>query len=362
MRTVFFAFVCLFYSLMSFGQDGSAGKISGLMFGDYFYNAARDTSISSLSNVVNGGKKDLNGFQFRRIYLTYDYEVSQEFATRFRLEADQNANTSDGKIGVFVKDAYLKWKNIFNGSDLILGIQPTPAFEVAEGIWGNRFLEKTIMDLRGVVSSRDFAVSLRGNVVSSGIFKYWVMIGNGSGNRPETDKYKRFYGHLQFMPVKQFTATLYADLRARPDISDPTSTTSPPEMLSNNDITYALFLGYSEKNIFSIGVEGFLNQRQNGLVVDNDLKSRSAYGFSIFGSYHFSNQLSIVGRFDNFDPNADSNFEGDSRNLVIFSLNYKPVEKVTISPNVIIEAYESINGRSIDPSVTPRITFFYSFL
>ena len=158
----------------------------------------------------------------------------------------------------------MKWKDIFKGSDFIFGFQPTPAFEVSEGYWGNRFLEKTIMDLRGAVSSRDLAVSLKGKIDEQGMFKYWFMIGNGSGNRPETDKYKRFYGHIQFTPIKQFTATLYADLKARPNINDPVSTSNPPETIANNDLTYALFLGYAEKDSYAFGVEGFLNQRQNG--------------------------------------------------------------------------------------------------
>ena len=362
MKTIIIASMVLFSSQFLLAQENSGGKISGYMFGDYFYNAARDTGISSLSNVVNGGKKDLNGFQFRRIYFTYDYTISEKFSSRFRLEADQTANTSDGKVGVFVKDAYLKWKDIFKGSDFIFGFQPTPAFEVSEGIWGNRFLEKTTMDLRGTVSSRDLAVSLKGKIDEQGMFKYWVMIGDGSGNRPETDKYKRFYGHVQFTPVKQFTATLYADLKARPNINDPVSTSNPPETIANNDLTYALFLGYTEKDAYAFGLEGFMNQRQNGLVSGGEIKNRTGFGLSVFGSYNFSNEWAVVGRFDNYDPNTDSDFNGDSRNWFLFSLNYKPVDKVTISPNVIIETYESINGRSIDASITPRITFYYSFL
>ena len=136
MKLTVFIFMCVFSSLNLFAQDNTGGKISGYMFGDYFYNVARDTGLSSLSNVVNGGKKDVNGFQFRRIYFTYDYTISDNFSTRFRLEADQNASTSDGKVGVFVKDAYLKWKDIFKGSDFIFGFQPTPAFEVSEGVLG----------------------------------------------------------------------------------------------------------------------------------------------------------------------------------------------------------------------------------
>ena len=316
------------------------GRISGYMFGDYFYNAVRDTGISSLSNVANGGKKELNGFQFRRIYFTYDYDISESFITKFRLEADQDANTSNGKIGVFVKDAYLQWKNIFKGSDLVFGIQPTPAYEVSEGIWGNRFLEKTIMDLRGIVASRDIAVSLKGKFDSQGMFKYWLMIGNNSGNKPETDKYKRYYAHIQYSPIKQVTATLYADLIARPNINDPASNSNPPATIPNNDLTFAFFIGYKEKDAYTFGVETFLNTRQNGIIRGTDKKDKTGLGISAFASYNFSKGLSLVGRYDYFDPNTDTDAKGDIRNWFIFSLNYKPDDKVTISPNVIIETYE----------------------
>ncbi|GAB4138630.1 MAG: hypothetical protein Fur0015_09910 [Ignavibacteriales bacterium] len=44
-------------------------------------------------------------------------------------------------------------------------------------------------------------------------------------------------------------------------------------------------------------------------------------------------------------------------------MNYKVDEKVIISPNLLIETYENIPGQKyIKTSVTPRITFYYSFL
>jgi hypothetical protein len=339
------------------------GRISGYMFGDYFYNAARDTGITSLPNVANGGEKDQRGFQLRRIYFTYDYDISESFSTRFRLEADQSSNTSSNKIIVYVKDAFLQWKNIFKGSDLIFGIHPTPAYEISEGIWGNRFLEKTIMDLRGIVSSRDLGVSLKGKLNDEGIFKYWLMVGNNSASVPEVDKYNRIYAHIQYSPIKQITATAYADLKFRPDINNPASTSIPPATLANNDLTYALFLGYKEKDAYTFGVEGYLTTRQNGNVSGTEYKDKNGIGVSTFASYNFSPVFTVVGRYDYFDPNSDSNYKGDSRNWFIFSLNYKPDEKVTISPNIIVETYESIpNGPSIDASITPRITLFYTFL
>lgn len=362
MKKIILGLLCLLSSNVLFAQEISSGKFSGLMFGDYFYNAARDTGLSALSNVANGGKQDLNGFQFRRIYLTYDNEISKSLVTRFRLEADQSANTSDGKVGVFVKDAYLSWKNIFDGSDLTFGIQPTLVIENADADWGHRFLEKTILDLRGIVSSRDLALSLKGKFDSEGTFKYWLMIGDGSGNKPETDKYKRFYAHLQYYPIKNLSITLYGDLKSKPSVDDPQNNSTSPSTLSNNDLTYALLLGYNVKDNFSVGAEVFLNTTQNGIRSSSLVKDRNGMGLSIFGSYNFSQQVSAVGRFDYFDPNTNTDFNGDSRNWFIFSLNYKPIDKVTISPNIIVEAYESINGRSIDASITPRVTMYYTFL
>lgn len=336
------------------------GKFSGLMFGDYFYNISRDSEIANLSNVASGGEKDLNGFQFRRIYFTYDYNISEKFSTRFRLEADQEANTSNGKIGVFVKDAYLEWNDIFAGSSLIFGIAPTPAFAVSESFWGNRFLEKTIMDLRGIVSSRDISISLKGRLDNEGIFNYWLMFGNGSGNRPEIDKYKRYYAHVEVKPTKNISATLYADWKARPKIENPNNSA---ETLTNHDLTYALFLGYKEKRKYSLGVEGFLTQRQNGNINQSSIKDRNGFGVSFFGSYTVIENISLVGRFDRFDPNANSDIEGDSRNWFLFGLKYSPVERVTISPNVFIETYESLpNGKQVESSITARLTFYFTFL
>jgi len=360
-RILFICFqILVLFSTLQSQEVINKGKISGYMFGDLFYNAVRDTGILSIPDAVNGGAADVNGARLRRIYFTYDYDISESFTSRFRLEADQISNTSDGKIGVFVKDAYLTWKNIFPGSDLTFGIQPSPAFEVSESVWGGRFLEKTILDLRKIVSSRDIGISLKGKIDKKGLFNYWLMFGDGSGNKPEVDKYKRYYGHIQILPLKHLYITLYADFNSRPEVNDPLSVLIPKSTLSNNSLTYAFFAGYKEKNKYSIGLESFINKTQNGFSTACGLKDKNAIGISAFASYTFSNNLSVLGRYDYFDPNTDSEIKGDSRNFIIFSINYKPNEKVTISPNVFIETYESLpDGREIKPSVTPQLTFFY---
>src|SRR5258708_1048095 len=66
---IIFATFSLALPLNAQDTTTAKGKFSGEMYFDYFYNIQqRDTS-----------KKDLNGFQFRRIYFTYDYAIASNF-------------------------------------------------------------------------------------------------------------------------------------------------------------------------------------------------------------------------------------------------------------------------------------------
>ena len=371
MRNLLFGFMAV---IILMGVDAkSQGKFSGLMFGDYFYNVARDTTFrrTNLSNSAVSGQKDLQGFQFRRIYFTYDNDISEKFTTRFRLEADQAALSSNGKISTYVKDAYLKWKNIFGGSDLTFGLQPTPAYEISENAWGYRSLEKTIMDLRGIIPSRHLGISLKGKLDEGGSVNYWLMFANNStstsvpnGTVAGNDKFKRYSLHLQFKPSDKLQITLYGDLLARPQVNDPKSTAVPRATLSNDAITGAVFVGYAEKDKYNFGVEGFLNSTANQFVnATGSPAALSALGITVFGTVNLQQDLVLIARYDYFDPNTSSDAKGDMRNYILAGLSFKVDKNVQIIPNVQLETYEAVpNGPSLDPSVTGRITFYYNFL
>jgi hypothetical protein len=346
------------------------GKFTGYIFGDYFYNASRDTAVSGIKNAANGGAKDLNGFNIRRAYLTYDNDINCCFTSRFRFEMTDKENLTDGKIGVFVKDAYIKWKGFVTGHDVTIGIQPTPAYEVSEKAWSYRPLEKTIMDLRGAVSSRDFGVSINGKLDEEGNYSYTVMYANGSSTGLEKNKYKRFYAQVHLKPFKNFQTTLYADLNGKANINDPNSATKPSATIGNNSTTYAAFAGYAVKEKYSFGVEGYLQTTQNG----NKIGAKTPYeisilntlGYSLFGTYNFTKELVAVARYDFFDPNTKDNalLKGDSRNYFIFGADCKLDKNFSLMPNILIETYESLpnGGQTFKSSITPRITFFYNFL
>lgn len=343
-------------------QEKLPYKISGYTFTDYFYNVQRDDAIGTFSNVATPGAEDFNGFLIRRLYFTYDDDISPDFTARFRLEADTGTVATNNKISVFVKDAYLTWKNAIGMQNLTFGMQPTPAFEVSEAAWRYRSLEKTIMDLRGIVPSRDIAVSLKGRIDGAGKFEYWVMAGNGSGNTPETDKFKRFYFHTHWKPTEKFQATLYQDIKQAPQIVDPNNATG---FIDNDSFTTGWFVNYGVKDKYSLGYEGFYTNTKNankfGTVAPFTVDNRSTMGHSFWGWYDFNPMVGIVGRFDLLEPNSDG--AGDKRNYFIGSLVLRPHKNIWIMPNLLYESYEdSASGVSFDASITPRITFYYIFL
>ena len=350
------AFALLSAFTFTVAQDKPAHRWSANVYWDFVYNVGRDTGIAALGDKALSGNRDFQAFLFRRIYVTLDSDINSTFAFRFRLEADEAANTSNGKIGTFVKDAYLRWKGIFAGSDLTAGIQPTSAFEVSEGVWGYRSLEKTILDLHGIVSSRDQGISLRGNLYGEGMAKYWVMFANGSGNNPETDRYKRTSVQIELHPISDVTATLYGDLAARaPKVSAGTA-------FNNDAIVGAVCVGYKVKDDYTAGVEGFVRTIEHQYSKAGSLVAQSSFGVSVFGSYVMRPGVTVVARYDSYDPNTDGAASGDARGYLLVGCDWSPERNVSIIPNIQMETYEqSSGGRAIDPSVTARVTFAYSF-
>jgi len=78
-------------------KNDRAIKISGLAFGDFYWAAAsHDESL-----------KDRNGYWFRRIYLTFDKAMAEQFDMRLRFEMNSAGDfTSNARLNPFAKDVY----------------------------------------------------------------------------------------------------------------------------------------------------------------------------------------------------------------------------------------------------------------
>jgi len=319
------------------------GKLSGEVYYDYFYNVQQADST----------KKDLQGFQIRRIYFTYDHMIASSFDARVRFEADsKELTTPGGKITTFMKEAYVKWKNIFQGSDLIAGLSPTPTWYVSEDAWAYRSLEKTIMDLRGIASRTDIGVDLKGKITDDGLANYFVKIGNNSGQAPEANKYKRYYGLLHLKPGSQFQATAYADYDAEAKRFDPFDS----QTKDNSRWTFAGFLNYKEENQYSIGLELFERIAQNNFSTGGALQNLNTFGISAFAWGEVADGLRLVGRFDLYDPNTSADNDGVS--FFLGALDYMPVPEVHLMPNIWVQTYQA-SGLNSDVVARATVAYFY---
>ena len=170
-------------------------RLWGYAFGDMYYNAHADATNRGAETMYNGVPTYRNAFQFRRVYLGYDYDISQKFTAEVLLASEPNANTGvngttsiqngdnlvDNKQAFFIKNAYLRVKDVWTGTDLIIGEQPTIITGIADQVWGYRFIEKTISDIHKLANTYDIGASLQGTFdPATKNFGYGVLLGDGT--------------------------------------------------------------------------------------------------------------------------------------------------------------------------------------
>lgn len=332
--------------------DFPRGRISGYMFGDAYYNATGDpqhhySAAGADSDQVNidGSKnigKDLNGAQLRRVYFQLDNDFSIKFATRFRLELDGKELTSGGKLAVFVKNAYLQVKNLVPRGNFFFGEITTHAFENSEEFWQYRAVEKTIADFRGIASSSDLGIEMKGYADAGHKIGYEAMIGNGQGQKPENNRYKRYYFSLPLSPIRDLRIEPYVDYE--------------PGFAGADKALFKLFAGYEMKKA-AIGGE-ILDQVVHSRVAPNT----EPRGYSVFARMTPSPTLGAYARYDRWQPNKRAADRVDS-DLIIAGLDWQPYKDVHVMPNVEATQYRA-RGTAVAPAhhdTQARITLYYRF-
>lgn len=314
------------------------GKFSGLIFGDFY----------QVFGHSNPAIEDMNGFWFRRVYLTYDRSIAEKFKTRIRFEANSPGDFStSGALDPFLKDLYVTY--VGELFQVTLGLQPTLTFANVEDFHGYRYIEKTPLDLYKMADSRDTGLSIRGKSAGDGRTQYAVMVGNDSGTKSETNKGKAIYllvGHW-------FTDNLYvegtADFRDKPAGEDWT--------------TFTGFVGYKQGKVNA------------GLVYGSQDRNDTSSGdinlgvWSLYLGIQASETVKPFLRVDMLsdpvpgaagisylaiDPTA-------TPTLYIIGIEFKLADGVYITPNVELVTYRDAAGPDPDDIVIGRLTYFAKF-
>ncbi|MCX8010501.1 MAG: hypothetical protein N3A61_05065 [Ignavibacteria bacterium] len=311
-------------------------KLSGLTYFDYFYNIQRN------EGKVN--EKDEQGFQFRRVWLTSDFNVSDKLSARLRIESDGGVFNDSAKknfrFNVFLKDVYVNYK-FAEQSEMYAGMIPTPIFEIEEQYWGYRSVEKILADLKGFSPISDLGISIRGSALEKKSFKYWLMVGNNSVHSAESDKYKRFYSQFSYLPVEGLQLVLDAQFASA----------------SNNKNLLMGKIGfyYQKKGSYSFGITAMNRTLQKFLQNDKNLNS---VGASVFTNFVLDNLLNSFLRIDYFDPNSSADSKDDSEIIFIAGLDFKLDNQFSIIPNLAFSKFEKSGIKS---DITSKVTFFWKF-
>jgi hypothetical protein len=357
-------------------QDNSSstftpsGKFTGQLFLDYYWKVHSDTLNRGTTYYANQPKGS-NAFDPRRVYLGYDYQFSPKISASFLAAYESNFD-AQGDRTLYVKYANLKIKDIYKNADLVLGAQATPTFSfIEEQAWGYRSIEKTETDMRGLGKSNDVGISLLGHFDDAGNFGYNLMIGNGTGQKPETNIFKKFYGEV------------YGKFANQKIVVDLTGDYERTQLWFNDDMSHTTFKGFVayQSTPITIGVSYVTQWQQNGAVATNaskvnDTATLMPQGISAFiHGQIVPNKLNFFARFDTYTPdvnyiNTDTYNKGYlgglEEDFITAGLDYTPLKNVHFMPNVWIDTYHSqaanVTGSiENDEDIVARLTLFYKF-
>ena len=372
------------FSVNSFAQDSlktktdfkPSGKIWGYAFGDYAYKLHADAGKRG-SVQYSKLPQDYNSFNFRRIYLGYDYQFSPNVSSQFLLahESTAEANTSnpdvltDNNRGMYIKAMNIRFKNVIPRATIIAGQQATPTFAtLSEGIWGYRSIEKTIADMRGISSSTDLGLAISGKIGKNENVGYDVMVGNNNGAKIENNNFKKLYTSLYayFLDKKLVVQGNYEVGR---------SALSPIE---KNVSTVKAFAAY-KTSATTIGVEAFRQIQTNNASyvtgIDTAFSDVAPSGISFFLTQQLTkDKLNFFARFDVYNP--DSKFSANNKYLGSYNsnkesfatigLDFIPYKNVHIMPNLWYDQFHSklpdATGKSKnDYDLEARVTLYFLF-
>ncbi len=381
-KKIFIAFVTFFClsSLNVMSQDSTktkeefkrSGKIWGYAFGDYAYKLHAD---SAQRGNVQYSKlpKNYNSFNFRRVYLGYDYQFTPNISSQLLLahESTFEANTSNADVltdnnrSVYIKAMNIRFKNIIPRATIVAGQQATPTFAtLSESVWGYRSVEKTIADMRGISSSTDLGVGVFGKIGKNENVGYDVLIGNSNGAKIENNNFKKIYTSVY---VYFFDKKLVIQGNFEHDRNALTPV--------RQDITNLKAFAAYKTSATTIGLEAFRQIKTNNTLANSAYANVIPSGISIFLTQQITkDKLNFFARMDFYNPddkfsndkNYQTGYNSNKENFATIGFDLVPSKNVHIMPNLWYNQYQSkLAGASgnlkSDYDLEGRITLYFLF-
>jgi hypothetical protein len=301
--------------------------------GKAFFNVSNIDQTSTdlvgtrTDNIQNGTQTEL-----KRFYLGVDHKFNDIFSANLTTDFRYSANGTGKDVLVYVKKAYLQAK-LNPALTVRVGAADLPWVPFAEGVYGYRFVENSLIDRTKFGTSSDWGVHAFGSF-GHGLFNYAVSAIDGAGYKTlsRSSNTIDLEGRVSINPIKEVTLAVGGYTGKLGKSNDTLN-------VNHRATRFNALAAYTNKRIRA-GIEYFAARNWNNIttaaepnpapVTPND----KAHGWSAFGSFAFTPAVSVFGRYDWVKPTefVAAGTDGSVRDRYFnFGVNYKPIAPIDLA-------------------------------
>ena len=271
--------------------------ISGKAFLNVSNIEQRSTDLAGnkTDNLQDGTQTEL-----KRFYVGIDHKFNDVFSANITTDFRYNANGTSKDVLVYVKKAYLQAK-LNKAFAVRVGSADLPWVPFAEGVYGYRFVEPTLIDRTKFGTSTDWGVHAFGTF-GNGLVNYAVSAINGAGYKTlsRSSNTIDLEGRVSVNPIKSITLAVGGYTGKLGKSNDTVN-------VHNRATRFNALAAYTDKRIRA-GVEYFSAKNWNNITTAAvplpplDTPNDKSHGWSGFGSFAFTPKIAVFGRYDWVKP------------------------------------------------------------
>lgn len=275
-------------------------------------------NLSNISQSPSPNKLNGTGFDIKRAYLGVDHKFNDTYSASLLIDFAPGANafTTPGTLvgAEVIKNAYIQAK--YDPAFIVqLGAANMPWIPFVEDIYGQRYVEKTLIDNNKSGNSADWGAFVHGDFMG-GLFSYAFAAVDGAGYKtPDRSKGLDFEGRVN-VKYQGFVAAIggYTGKEGL-DVQAAAPTTFHTATRVDALVAYA-------NPLFHVGLEYF--DATNFKQVAKAPKDEQD-GYSAFGTVNFYPKWSLFGRYDWGKPSKNI---ASAEDLTYYNIGvqYEPVK------------------------------------
>jgi hypothetical protein len=288
----------------------------------YFNVSDINQKSTDLAGVTTDNAQNGTQTELKRFYVGIDHKFNDVFSANITTDFRYNANGTHKDVLVYVKKAFVQAK-LSPAFFVRVGSADLPWVPFVEGLYGYRFVENTLIDRTKFGTSADWGVHI-GGTLGNGFVSYAASAINGAGYKTlsRSSDTVDLEGRVSVNPIKEITLGVgaYSGKLGKSAANLPDSATPHTATRFN---AVAAYTGKRAR----LGMEYFTTKNWNNV---NTVLHDKADGWSAFGSFAFTPQIGVFGRYDWVKPSKDINPALKDHYFNV-GVDYKPIAPLDLA-------------------------------